>query len=410
VAKENSKLAKADRVLRYLSKKPTASVRQIVADLATYGITDAIAGKIKYSERREVPTSKLSHNPRTAKPDMQAAAVHGGGAPASQMAVQVKSLKVFCDVVRRRSFSRAADENHISQSSASQLVQQLEEGLGVKLIDRSRRPCVLTPEGEVYYDGCRGVVESYFAVEDRVRSLHEEVAGQVRVASIYSVGLYHMNRYLQDFLSQYPEANVRLEYLHPHRVYQSVEDDLADLGLVSYPKSSRTVTALAWRKEPMVLVTSPGHALAKRGRISLNELNGEKMVGFDSDLTIRREIDRVLDLHGAAVRVVMEFDNIETIKRAIEIDAGVGLLPEPTVGREVQSGTLAAVPLDTDELVRPLGIIHRRGRELSNTAQRFIELLQRDGHTAGIAGHLKTTEEADMAAVDETSEVAPGRQ
>src|SRR5579863_4733563 len=141
------------------------------------------------------------------------------------MAVQLKGLKVFCDVVRQRSFSKAADENDISQSGASQLVQQLEEGLGVKLIDRSKRPFVLTPEGEVYYEGCREVVERYFAVEDRVRTLHQEVAGRVRVASIYSVGLHHMNRCLQEFLSQHPKANVRLEYLHPDRVYQAIEDD-----------------------------------------------------------------------------------------------------------------------------------------------------------------------------------------
>ena len=100
------------------------------------------------------------------------------------------------------------------------------------------------------------------------------------------------------------------------------------------------------------------------------------MIGFDSDLTIRREIDRVLQLHGAEVRVAMEFDNIETIKRAIEIDAGVALLPEPTVLREVAAGSLVAVPLATDELVRPLGIIHRRGKELGSTTRRFIELLQ----------------------------------
>ena len=295
------------------------------------------------------------------------------------MAVQLKGLKVFCDVVRQRSFSRAADENDISQSGASQLVQQLEEGLGVKLIDRSKRPFVLTPEGEVYYDGCREVVERYFAVEDRVRTLHQEVAGRVRVASIYSVGLHHMNRCLQDFLGQHPKANVRLEYLHPDRVYQAVVDDLADLGLVSYPKSSRTIKALAWREEPMVLVCAPSHALGSRRRISLGELDGQKMVGFDSGLTIRREIDRVLQLHEATVEVVMEFDNIETIKRAIEIDAGIGLLPEPTVRREVEAGTLTVVPLDTDELVRPLGIIHRRGKELSTTAKRFIDLLQRQG-------------------------------
>jgi DNA-binding transcriptional LysR family regulator len=295
------------------------------------------------------------------------------------MAVQLKALKIFCDVVRQRSFSRAADENDISQSGASQVVHQLEEGLGVKLIDRSKRPFVLTPEGEVYYEGCRSIVERYFVLEDKVRTLHQEVVGRVRVASIYSVGLHHMNRYLQDFLTEYPKANVRLEYLHPDRVYQSVEDGVSDIGLVSYPKSSRTIQAIEWREEPMVLVCAPTHALASRTSIGIGELDGQKMVGFDHELTIRGEIDRMLAVHRAEVRVVMEFDNIETIKRAIEIDAGVGLLPEPTVLREVQVGSLVAVPLDTDELIRPLGIIHRRGKELSSTSQRFVELLQREG-------------------------------
>jgi DNA-binding transcriptional LysR family regulator len=294
--------------------------------------------------------------------------------------VQLKSLKVFCDVVGWRSFSRAADENGISQSGASQVVHQLEQRLGVKLIDRSKRPFVLTPEGETYYEGCRKLVQRYDALEDQVRTLHEEVAGRVRVVSIYSVGLHHMNRYLQQFLSQYPKANVRLEYQHPHQVYEAVEKDQADLGLVSYPRSSRAIEACTWREEPMVLVCAPEHRLAGGGPLLLSELEGERVIGFDNDLTIRREIDRVLQLHGTEVRVVMEFDNIETMKRAVEIDAGVALLPEPTVRREVAAGTLAAVPLATDELVRPLGIIYRRGKELGSTARRFIELLQNDGH------------------------------
>ena len=176
---------------------------------------------------------------------------------------------------------------------------------------------------------------------------------------------------------------MRLEYLHPHRVHESIEQDLADLGLVSYPKSSRTVTAIPWREEPMVLVCAPAHELARRRQLSaIKQLHGQKLIGFDSDLTIRREIDRVLHLHRVEVQVVMEFDNIETIKRAIEIDAGLGLLPEPTVLREVAAGTLVAVPLDTDELVRPLGIIHRRGKQLSTTTWRFIELLKSSNERA----------------------------
>src|SRR5262245_33463067 len=290
--------------------------------------------------------------------------------------MHLKSLRVFCDVVRRRSFSRAADENSISQSAASQMVHHLEEHLGVKLIDRSKRPFVLTSEGAEFYEGCRGIVRRYFALEEKVRSLRQEVAGRVRVASIYSIGLHHMNQYLQRFLGQFPKANVRLEYLHPHRVYQCVERDIADLGLVSYPKASRSIDAVPWREEPMMLVCAPGDELAGRDEIELRELAGRKLVSFDKDLTIRKEIDRVLNAHGIEVEVAMEFDNIETIKRAIEINLGVALLPEPTVLHEVEAGTLSAVPLTTDELVRPIGIIYRRGRELSPTAERFIELLR----------------------------------
>jgi len=293
--------------------------------------------------------------------------------------VQLKALKVFCDVVQQRSFSRAADDNDISQSGASQLVQQLEEHLGVQLIDRSKRPFVLTPEGDLYYNGCRDLVTRYFSLEDKVRTMHEEVIGRVRVASIYSVGLHLMSSFITTFYKQYPKANVRLEYLHPDRVYESVESDVADIGLVSYPKSSRTIEAIPWRDEPMVLVCEPKHPLASCKVLEIGALDGAEMVSFDEDLTIRREIDRVLHQHGVAVEVKLAFDNVETIKRAVEVGIGVSLLPEPTVRREVESGTLKQVPLATGELIRPLGIIYRKGKELSGTAQRFIELLRREG-------------------------------
>lgn len=290
--------------------------------------------------------------------------------------MHVKSLKVFCDVVGRRSFSRAADENGISQSGASQMVHHLEEHLGVKLIDRSKRPFVLTPEGETYYEGCRKLVQRYYALEEEVRTLHQEVAGRVTVASIYSVGLSHMNKIVQDFMSRYPRANVRLQYQHPHRVYELVENDQVDLGLVSYPKSSRTIKAIRWREEPMVLVCAPQHRLAKQESVRLEDLHNHAMVGFDAELEIRHEIDRALTAARVETSVVMEFDNIETIKRAIEIDTGVSLLPRPTVDREVAAGTLVALPLVDVELVRPVGIVVRRGKELGKTARRFLQLLQ----------------------------------
>jgi DNA-binding transcriptional LysR family regulator len=318
--------------------------------------------------------------------------------------MHLKSLKIFCDVVGRRSFSRAAAENGISQSGASQIVNGLEEHLGVKLIDRTKRPFVLTAEGEVYYEGCRKLVQRYFALEEEVRTLHEEVAGRVGVASIYSIGLSHMNRFVQRFLGEYPKANVRVQYQHPRRVYELVESDQVDLGLVSYPRSSRTIKATVWREEPMVLVCAPQHPLAGRERVGIEELRGLDMIGFDSDLEIRHEIDRALAAHSVDVHVSMEFDNTETIKRAVEINAGISVLPEPTVDREVAAGALAARPLVGIDLKRPIGIVQRRGKELGKTARRFMQLLLKQSLSSRDAAELVDGEDDASAAEEQAAE------
>ena len=299
--------------------------------------------------------------------------------------MHLKSLKVFCDIVAQRSFSRAADDNGISQSGASQMVHQLEDYLGARLIDRSKRPFVLTAEGQIYYDGCRKLVQRFYSLEEEVRTLHQEVAGRVSVASIYSVGLSHMSRFVQEFLRLHPKANVKLEYQHPDRVYDMVRNDRADLGLVSYPRDSRVIQATPWRNEPMVFVCAPSSPLAQLDEIRLSHLDGQTFVGFDSDLRIRHEIDKVFASHQVDIHVAMEFDNIETLKRAVEINAGVSLLPEPTVTREVAAGTLVARPVVDADLARPLGVIQRRGAELGKTARRFLQLLcSGDGFENGI--------------------------
>lgn len=307
--------------------------------------------------------------------------------------MQLKSLKVFCDIVGYRSFSRAAEEHGLSQSGASQTVHHIEEELGVKLLDRSKRPFVLTPEGELFHEGCRDLVERYLTLEQSVRRRHAELGARVRVVSIPSVGLHHMQRCVQEFQALHPETDVRLEYAQPTRVYEAVEHDRADLGLVSFPKPSRACDVVAWRSEPIVLVCAPGHPLAAQERVRPADLNGVRAIGYDESLPIRRELARDLHAVGIRLQVVRAFDTIELIKRAVEIDDGVALLPEPTVQQEVESGTLVSVPLEGATLTRPLGIIHRHGKELGHAAQRFVEFLQ----TAGAAptnghpnGHVAT--------------------
>jgi DNA-binding transcriptional LysR family regulator len=222
-------------------------------------------------------------------------------------------------------------------------------------------------------------------VENRVKSLEDasNVTGTVGVAAIYSVGLHHMSRFVRTFGERYPGASVRLEYLHPTRVLESVLEGGVELGLVSFPKRWPELTVIPWREEEMVLAVHPSHRFARRDSVDVRELDGETVVSYDAELSIRRAVDRVLRHHDVSVTVALEFDNIETIKRAVEIPAGVAIVPAPTLSREVEAGTLVAVRLDGQDpdhkLVRPLAVIHRRHHQLGLTAERFLSLLTEEG-------------------------------
>jgi len=290
--------------------------------------------------------------------------------------MNIDTLRIFCDVIQHQSFSRGAAVNQISQSAATQSVHRLERHFDVQLIDRSRRPFVVTPEGQACYEGFREVLELYDSVEARVRSLRMEITGTVRVAAIYSVGLHHMARCMQAFMQQYPKAQVRLEYQRPGRVYEQVIGSEVDLGIVSYPEASAELSVIPYRNERMVLVCHPGHQLAQHEAVTAEQLEGQSIVTFDRDLRIRKEIDRQLRARSISVNVAMEFDNIETIKQAVAIDAGISILPEPTVHNEVAGGTLATVRLIAPEMERPVGIIHRQRKVFTPTVNKFIELLQ----------------------------------
>ncbi|MFO1023334.1 MAG: LysR family transcriptional regulator [Planctomycetales bacterium] len=290
--------------------------------------------------------------------------------------MHLKFVEIFCDVVLHRSFSKAAAAHEVSQSTASQAVLFLEKRLGTLLIDRSQRPFELTPEGRVYYDGCRDLLDTFNRLEDRVLQMRDKVVGTVHVAAIYSVGLLQMDSYVKLFNERYPDSKVRVEYLHPEEVYRQVLADEADLGLVSFPRDRGELSSHPWQDQLMVLVVPPTHRLAQQTSVPVQALNGEDFVGFTTELTIRKEMDRWFRKSRVTVNIVHEFDNIENIKRATEVGNGVAVLPLPTVQREVEGGSLVAIRLEDAEWLRPLGIVHRKHKSLSNAAQKFLHILQ----------------------------------
>ena len=292
--------------------------------------------------------------------------------------MQLEALKVFCDLVSLRSFSKAAKANRKSQPAVSRIVHELEERLGVQLIDRSRRSLPLTALGQLYYEGCKEFLEKYLELEGSIRQarVRERLAVTVRVAAIYSVGLGDIRDYVARFQAQHAHARVQLDFLHPDQVYERVLAGTADFGLVSYPRRARDFAVLPWREEEMIVACHPSHPLADAAAVEPGRLDGQRFVAFDQGLVIRREVDRFLRRHGVGVEVVLEFDNIENIKRGIEVGAGLALLPRPMLAREVEAGTLHALPLRGCRLVRPLGIIHRRHHPPGPAALAFIDLLR----------------------------------
>ncbi|MFV0444742.1 MAG: LysR family transcriptional regulator [Planctomycetaceae bacterium] len=290
----------------------------------------------------------------------------------------LRSIELFCDVVAHHSFSKAAEALGLSQPAVSQALQQLEERLGVELIDRSKRPFELTAAGYFYHKHCSRVLDEFRSIEDDVQSMGGKVSGRVRVTSIYSVGLLQMKKYVERYRLAYPEVDLHLDYAHPDEVHARVAREEADLGIVSFPKDGGDVSCVQWQQQEMVVTVPAGHELAGRGSVSLRSLGDRDFIAFTPDLTIRRITDKLLKRQKVPVQIVHEFDNIENVKRAVEIGLGVSLLPLDTLRRELEFGTLEAIKLSDVKFERPLGIVHKRHKHLSTAAEKFIELLKAD--------------------------------
>ncbi len=295
--------------------------------------------------------------------------------------MQIRDFELFTEVANLRSFSKAAKELGISQPVASETVKALEDRLGLALVNRAKRPLELTHAGEIYADGLRDLLNQFRQLEDRVLNLRDKVVGPVRVAAIYSVGLLQMDCYVKQFEHLYPDAALELKYLHPNEVLEAVLNDEADLGLTSYPPKRSELICIPWQDQEMVVVLPPMHRLAPRKTLQVMELDGEPLVSFTPELQIRIELDRWLKQAKVVVDVVHEFDNIETIKRAVEVGSGIGILPAPTVKREQEMGSLKVLRLEDVRWTRPLGIIHRRQKVISQACQRFLDLLHQPPET-----------------------------
>jgi DNA-binding transcriptional LysR family regulator len=290
--------------------------------------------------------------------------------------MHIETLKVFCDLVESRSFSRAAVRNSITQSAVSQQVKNLESRFKTQLLRRDGRFVLPTPAGRLFYERSRTIVDSFEQIQFEINSIDQEMVGSLRVATIYSVGLYEISVVVKSFLKQYPKVNLHVEYSKGARVYEDCLQGVIDLGIVTYPEPRGGIRIIPLPADQLILICAPDHPLAKRRQIDIRHLNGENYIAFEKGLASQRALDQIFRECDIEVRTVMEFDNIETIKRSVEIGAGVSIVPLLSVQKEVQNGLLAQVGFTDKNFYRPLGIIVRAKAPLSPAARKFIELMQ----------------------------------
>jgi len=290
--------------------------------------------------------------------------------------MQIESLKVFCDLAETESFTKAAQINHVTQSAVSQQISSLERQFKSLLIERSKKKFRLTREGQVLYDYSKQIIQTYDSLFSKLQEIKDIVSGTIRVATIYSIGLHDLPPYLKKFLKSYPTVNVHVEYRRSNQVYDDVLGNVVDLGLVAYPAKDPKLEVIQLRKDMMVMICHPNHPLAKLKSVKLKDISGQKFIGFDPDIPTRRAIDKVLKENNITVQNVMEFDNIETVKRAVEIDAGISIVPHGTITQEISKQTLAEMKIEDAEFYRPLAAIHKKNKVLSPAMKQFLTVLK----------------------------------
>jgi DNA-binding transcriptional LysR family regulator len=290
--------------------------------------------------------------------------------------MQIESLKVFCDLAETESFTKAAQINNITQSAVSQQISALERTFKSLLIERSKKKFRLTREGQALYEYSKQIIQTYESLNSKLQELKDIISGTIRVATIYSIGLHDLPPYIKRFMKSYPTVNIHVEYRRANQVYEDVLSNVVDLGLVAYPVKDAKLELIALRKEPLALICHPQHPFAKQKNVKLKMLAGQKFIGFEPDTPTRKALDKILKEHGVEVKHVMEFDNIETVKRAVEIDAGISIVPEGTVAQEVAKQTLTAVTIEDGDFFRPLAALYKKNKVLSPAMKQFLAILK----------------------------------
>ena len=288
--------------------------------------------------------------------------------------INLKYFEVFIDLVETKNFQSTATLHGMTKAAVSQQLRAMERHFGALLIDRSQNRFQLSPKGIRVYRGAKEVISQYKLTLSDLQEMEGIISGTIRISAIPSVGLHVLPRYIETFRQNYPDVDIKIEYRRSDAVYENILNNSVEFGLLSFPEMQPQFETLPFMNDHFVLISHPDHPLATAGKVSLPSLVHYDLIGIEHGGSSHSSIEKIIRENG--IVPIMIFDNIETIKQSVEINAGVAIVPYSTIRREIELGSLVALEFQEQKFIRPLAVLYRKGRVLMPAMKKFIETLQ----------------------------------
>ncbi len=298
-----------------------------------------------------------------------------------------RRLQVFHTVARLLSFTKAADELHMTQPAVTFQVRQLEEYFNTRLFDRTHNRISLTEAGERVYGYAERIFQLYNEMDNSVRQITGEISGVLVLGASTTVAEYMLPNLLGDFREHYPDVTIRLKVANTDGIVSQVENNTIDLGVVEAPVANKNLVVEQCRTDQMVLITPPAHPLAEREQVTLADILPYPFICREEGSGTREVLMEHMSSAGvnaANLDIIMELGSIEAIKSAVEAGMGISVLSRATIAKELKLGTLAAVNIDPP-ITRPFSFVHQKQKfraqamnELLNFARQYCSEHQDD--------------------------------
>lgn len=287
----------------------------------------------------------------------------------------LQQLRLFEAVARNQSYTRAAEEIHLSQPAVSIQVKRLEEQIGMPLFEKIGKRIFLTQAGQELFDACKDIFSRMERLESALDDLRGEVAGPLKIG-VVTTAKYILPHLLGGFLRRYPKVEPHLKVSNRARIIERFDENTDDIYILGYSVQDRDAEDRPFLDDELVVFSSPNHPLAGRKKIPLDALTTERFLFREHGSGIRKNLEDFLESHGVSITPYMELGSGEAIKQAVMADIGIGMLSSLSLRLELETKRLTVLDVIGLPIKRQWRVVYPRGKRLSLAAQKFIEYLE----------------------------------